>query len=148
MWEHHPQFLVSCLLLANPRIPARNISWLIEGKTYSVDRNSTHHHWFEPINNGSGVRILISLDKTLFSRVVTRRYLTLKVKGPVATVIKRIQVNYYYGPLLECPDLHIVKAGITEYNISCDIISSPVIPESNISWEFPSRTQHSTLPER
>ena len=40
------------------------------------------------------------------------------------------------------------KAGITEYNISCDIISSPVIPESNISWEFPSRTQHSTLQER
>ena len=57
-------------------------------------------------------------------------------------------MNFYYGPLLECPDLHIVKAGITEYNISCDIISSPVIPESNISWEFPSRTQHSTLPER
>ena len=93
----------------------------------------------QPLPMG-GYRIFISLNKNLFSRVITRRFLTLKVRGTQAAAVKRIAVNYHYGPLLECPDLHIVKQGITEYNISCSIYSSPVVPEANITWEFPARS--------
>ena len=87
-----------------------------------------------------GHRIFISLNKNLFSRTITKRYLTLKVVGTQAAAVKRIAVNYFYGPALECPDLHIVKSGITEYNISCNILSFPVVPEANITWEFPARS--------
>ena len=93
-------------------------------------------------------RIFISLNKNLFSRIVTKRFLTLKVHGTQAAAVKRIAVSYYYGPLLECPDLHIVKTGIVEYNISCNILSSPIVPEANITWEFPARTVADANEER
>ena len=66
--------------------------------------------------------------------------MTLKVVGTHSPAVKRIAVNYFFGPILECADLHIVKRGISEYNISCNILSSPAVPEANITWEFPARS--------
>ena len=42
----------------------------------------------------------------------------------------------HYKPQLRCPSLQSVIAIEGRFNVSCDVLVNPIVPDRNITWEM------------